>query len=852
MSASTNTTSARNTVQQAFDDLKNIVSSGDSRDFDSTTLHDVRRAARDIERQLASRQKSSNMRRLEPLFDGLDHYSKAIEVVCNGTPYLPWIWAPMKLILQVSSEYIDAFRTLIDAYAQIADNLPRFSSLSESLKANPGFQETLAVFYADILRFHEEAYRLIRRSGWRIFFNTTWGRFRRRFQGIISDLKKHADLVDKEANAYNIHAAHVWRQEARQWRDENLREVARREKEESVAQFQAVQSWLDVRGTEQDDIFDNHCNAADQYEGTYQPFIWVKGKPGAGKSVLLTKLVGFLAQDSHSIVIHHFCSYMHPESTQYGTILRSLIAQILRRNDYLLAHIYEEYLLCRRSASPQLLEQLLPTLLSSISNQSSRTLYVRIVLDGLDECDEDKQQRVFTVLDRMVASTASSTQTICKVLLSSQDSPKLSRLLRRKASVSLYDESTALMSAIGVYVRQRLDQMRDDVFPIEHTDADVEEIAETIASNADGMFLWARLVLDVIQVGIFFSAEEMRTSAIKSIPKNLGQFYQRILDRIVTRFGGQSPERMRAVWSWIALAERPLRRSELKSALMFGSLDVPGAQLPPDQIFELYKPLIEERKDSTFSFIHVSVKQCVVFLEPLLKISSGSKETFVPQHIPVDLMAAIAPRLALEMTRRELNMRNPILRSSDAPFPAVGPRTLRKSKARSKLRAEPSGAGEAYSSRLAIDEPYTSTKPVLCTVWEKCMSKLPGRGLEWIETGEGWCTAFATVAEDGSDLSEAQLVVEQVSPFDNTDFDGDDVEEDDILVDSHPRDRQDLRIVPNITPSSSTATALQWTDSVTGVELLVQFTTDRECNELCTVPDESTAECFANSTAEDD
>jgi hypothetical protein len=103
MSASTNKTSARNTLQQAFDDLKHTVSSGDSKDFDSTTLHDVRIAARDIERQLRARQKSSNMRRLEPLFDGLDHYSKAIEVVCNGTPYLPWIWAPMKLILQVSS-----------------------------------------------------------------------------------------------------------------------------------------------------------------------------------------------------------------------------------------------------------------------------------------------------------------------------------------------------------------------------------------------------------------------------------------------------------------------------------------------------------------------------------------------------------------------------------------------------------------------------------------------------------------------------------------------------------------------------------------------------------------------------
>jgi len=79
------------------------------------------------------------------------------------------------------------------------------------------------------------------------------------------------------------------------------------------------------------------------------------------------------------------------------------------------------------------------------------------------------------------------------------------------------------------------------------------------------------------------------------------------------------------------------------------------------------------------------------------------------------------------------------------PKAKTGPRTLRKSKARAKLRADPSEAGEAYSNRLATDEPYTSTKPVLCTVWEKCMSEVAGEGLEWIETGEGWCTAFATV-----------------------------------------------------------------------------------------------------------
>ncbi|KAF4635514.1 hypothetical protein G7Y89_g2570 [Cudoniella acicularis] len=1050
--------SARNTVQKAFDDLKSIVSSTDSRNFASTTLQDVRKAARDVERQLAAQQKSSNMRRLEPLFEGLGHYSEVMEVLCNGTPYLPWIWAPIKLVLQVSFDYIEAFRIIMDAYAQIAESLPRFSSLSESLKANAEFQETLAVFYADILRFHEEAYRLIRRSGWKIFFSTTWGRFRRRFEGIISDLNRHAKLVDKEANAYHIHEAHLWRQEARKWRDDSLREIARREKEESVAQFQAVLSWLDIKGAEQDDIFDSYSNETDQYHGTCdwifknikivswlrnqpdQPFIWVKGKPGAGKSALLTKIVRFLAQDNQSIVIYHFCSYMHAESTQYGTILKSLIAQILRSNDYLLAHVYEEYLLNRKSSSPQVLEQLLPTLLPAISNESSRTIYVRIVLDGLDECDEDKQQRVFTVLDRMVASTSNSNQTICKVLISSQDSPNLSKLLRRKGSVSLYDERAALMSAIGVYVRQRLERMRDDVFPIEHTDGDVKEIAEAIASNADGMFLWARLVLDVIQVGIFFSAEDMRTSAIKSIPKDLGEFYQRILDRIVTRFGGQSEERMRAVWGWIALAQRPLKKFELKSALIFGSLDIPGAQLPPDHIFELFKPLIEERKDSTLSFIHVSVKNylqspasgpfiqqqqvsyeqslaCVAcllsglnvfqqrygdndrlrrvlkglhglhlyanehWIEHLLIAGSHGagldtisnllrlterlcndlqlRRTPLPEstlrngRAPrlddrlslLEMHPAIHEYLKFELTyrlqvrlerngsstnegsttsnshvsplnyvligfqetvRRLLQMQNFPGASSedferfkrdfrtaaytcrymgcsratvgfgddqarvehershtqmlkctfpgckyDLPFRStntlkshmakyhappkatVAPRTLRRSKNHSKLLPERGAASGAISKEnqnvAAKSDRYTSSEPVICIVWEQCMGE--NGLLEWIECGEGWCTAFATMSEDGSRSFNAGIVVEQAEPFDEK-F-NDDNEEDDILVDSRPLDLSNLRVLPGLTgPFSNPAVSLKWSDQVTGLDLQLEFSTERECRDL--------------------
>lgn len=98
---------AKRMIREAFEDLERAISPTDSNDFGSATLESVQKAALDIENQLAARSSLRNMRRLMPLFSGLQHYSSAVEVLCNGTPYLPWIWAPIKLILKVSRGHCD-------------------------------------------------------------------------------------------------------------------------------------------------------------------------------------------------------------------------------------------------------------------------------------------------------------------------------------------------------------------------------------------------------------------------------------------------------------------------------------------------------------------------------------------------------------------------------------------------------------------------------------------------------------------------------------------------------------------------------------------------------------------------
>jgi hypothetical protein len=79
-------------IEDAFTKLKQSVSDNDARDFNNTTLGDVIAVARTIETQLAARGSLRNAARLRPFLNGLEHYSKAVEVLCNGTPFLPWIW----------------------------------------------------------------------------------------------------------------------------------------------------------------------------------------------------------------------------------------------------------------------------------------------------------------------------------------------------------------------------------------------------------------------------------------------------------------------------------------------------------------------------------------------------------------------------------------------------------------------------------------------------------------------------------------------------------------------------------------------------------------------------------------
>ncbi|KAH0560093.1 hypothetical protein GP486_003386 [Trichoglossum hirsutum] len=481
---------ARLLFKEAFDRLEQTVSANhpvDAQNLYSTTLQDVRTAARQIEQELSARQCLRNMRRIEPFFAGLERYSKIVEVLCNGTPYLPWIWAPVKLVLQLASDFTTAMEKLITVYGQIAEALPRFHRLSAAFQHNPDFQRVVATVYADILDFHREAYEFFRKQGWKIFFKSLWSGFDRRFKGILESLARHSELIDKEANSIDI-------TEAKEWRSRLMENTAKKEQERSITQFRAVLSWLEVKDYEQrkqEDELDRQYNLHHDHScdwilknskarswmrlGTDELVLWLNGKPGAGKSVLSSVIIRFIQQDKHSVVLYYFCNYYSSDSNKSSHILRSLAAQLLRCNKDLSAYVYDEYICEGFTSSIPQLKKLIPAMLSGIPS-------VRIIIDGLDEFDHKAQSQI---LNDVIPFASASNGAVCKILVASRDITPIARHLSKRSTISLNRERVAVSAAMRSFVQHSLIDIRRNLSGM-NVDNNITEIEHDLIDKADG------------------------------------------------------------------------------------------------------------------------------------------------------------------------------------------------------------------------------------------------------------------------------------------------------------------------------------------------------------------------------
>lgn len=167
---------------------------------------------------------------------------------------------------------------------------------------------------------------------------------------------------------------------------------------------------------------------------------------------------------------YYFCNNHTDSKDLRSQILRCLVLQLLRQHLDLAPHVFENYANRGYNPSIQQLRNLLPELLDVIPT-------TRIIIDGLDECQEKLQRPIMQELLALFKSSDGHS----KILFSSREGIEISRVLRRKKYISLRDEKKDVDTDIELFTRQSLLELRE-----RFSNKEMDNVEKTIVNKANG------------------------------------------------------------------------------------------------------------------------------------------------------------------------------------------------------------------------------------------------------------------------------------------------------------------------------------------------------------------------------
>ena len=174
-----------------------------------------------------------------------------------------------------------------------------------------------------------------------------------------------------------------------------------------------------------------------------------------------------LKADAKSVVLSYFCDHHLSSGNDLGHVLRSLAIQLVRYDTNLSTLVWDQYVRRGLTSSVENMRKLLPDLLSAVPCPN-------LVLDGLDECQETEQRFILKELLSLCENSHA-----LNLLVSSRDGGFIASKLRRKPTVSLRDEHTAVEGDIACFVKARLQPAVEELgilIPVETAQRVEEEL----------------------------------------------------------------------------------------------------------------------------------------------------------------------------------------------------------------------------------------------------------------------------------------------------------------------------------------------------------------------------------------
>ncbi|KAJ5548876.1 hypothetical protein N7513_006110 [Penicillium frequentans] len=280
--------------------------------------------------------------------------------------------------------------------------------------------------------------------------------------------------------------------------------------------------------------------------------LWIKGKPGAGKSTLMVFLHGELRGfRNQGIQLDFFFTARGTEMqrTPLG-MLRSLLSQIFDRDATIRPQIRETYeQRCRQFGYgeskwewPQLV---LEELLASVILASACRQHVTVFVDALDEAGTDSAQQLAAYFHRLI-DRAEKKNAAIRICISCRHYPIIGGAQAMEIHVEQHNHKD-----IATYIKDTLTEVEDD-----HSEDMRQILMEQLIQQVNGVFQWARLMIPLARQAIL-EGESFDDICcwLREVPADLEDVYLYILNHVLE---ARNLEQSFLLFQWVCLAERPL------------------------------------------------------------------------------------------------------------------------------------------------------------------------------------------------------------------------------------------------------------------------------------------------------
>ena len=330
------------------------------------------------------------------------------------------------------------------------------------------------------------------------------------------------------------------------------------------------------------------------------------GRPGEGKTFLATYVVETLLRVDNIQVLYFFCKAGDPEKRSALQVLRTILAQLLR-SEIVLSDVIEQIYYNNGHAVAQSLVDVQAAL--GLALQATQSPDVYIVIDGLDECQNNLD--LIRILLELTSNAATARRAV-SLMFCTRDHADIWDGLKDHGNFLRLD-ATHRTASIRAYALQRASNMR-----VLSSQGLQQLVANEVCSAAQGLWLYARLILDEIQ---HLPNITMIQHQLQNIPRGLQQLYTQILITLASKIDNWQLGVAQQIFLWVDISdfmlvvpEDSLSLAVLETALQYVSMGEPVHD-PIPLIHRLGGHMVDvfEADDSpaVVDFIHHTARQFI-------------------------------------------------------------------------------------------------------------------------------------------------------------------------------------------------------------------------------------------------